>query len=442
MSRVNPWIVVGGGASGLASAFFLKQLGLDAVVVERDSAIGGRMGTVRLGDRLLDCGGKNIGRQYALFRRFAASLGTHPFEHFGLNSSQRVDGRIRTFDGGARWRTLAELVRGLPAKDVMTFGHLLCRAAWDNASGYLGSPYARTLGDRYDAFPLNRYFSRVFCQRILRPMTVRMNGAEPDEIYMGTLASNVRMLLDTYDQFSHGLAPLLRAFLWDYDVRLNTAVQALVVEHGRVTGVRTRHADGATTELRGAGVILATPAHASAALAEPVVPGLAAQLRTVSYYPVTLALAEYDRPVFSPTCRAFVFGESDALSNAGAYGINDLNLVRYTFSGRASRDNDTTDAGALVSLAEATLARHIPIDRRWRRRFVAKRFNPGLCAYTAYHGEFIDRLHTEAARVGGLYLTGDYLQGASIEACFRSASACAHHIVKQTLATCGRRTAA
>jgi len=274
-------------------------------------------------------------------------------------------------------------------------------------------------------------------------MTVRMNGAEPDEIYMGTLASNVRMLLDTYDQFSHGLAPLLRAFLWDYDVRLDTAVEALVVEHGRVTGVRTRHADGRTSELRGAGVILATPAHTTAALAEPVLPDLAAQLRSVSYYPVTLVLAEYDRPIFPSTCRAFVFGAHDALSNAGAYGINDLNLVRYTFSGRASRGvADAADADALVSLAETTLASHVPIDSRWRRRFVAKRFNPGLCAYTPQHGVFVDRLHREAGTVAGLHLTGDYIQGASIEACFRSASACARHIVNHTDAGRGRRTAA
>ena len=60
--------------------------------------------------------------------------------------------------------------------------------------------------------PLSRYFLREFCRRIIRPMTVRMNGAEPDEVYMGNLASNVRMLLDTYEQFKHGLAPLLNSF--------------------------------------------------------------------------------------------------------------------------------------------------------------------------------------------------------------------------------------
>src|SRR4029079_790886 len=143
MSSSAPWIIVGGGASGLASAFFLKQLGLDSIIVERRT-VGGGMGTFRLGDRMLDCGGKNIGRHYTLFRRFAASLGSHPLEHFGLNSSQVVGGEGRTFDGTARWRTMARLASGLSAKDIARFGRLLWRAKRDAAAGYLGSGYSRT----------------------------------------------------------------------------------------------------------------------------------------------------------------------------------------------------------------------------------------------------------------------------------------------------------
>jgi oxygen-dependent protoporphyrinogen oxidase len=432
MPQVDRWIIVGGGASGLASAYFLKQLGIDSVIVERDGAIGGRMSTVRLGDRVLDCGGKNIGRQYTLFREFAASLGTHPLEPFGLNSSQAVNDRVTTFDGGARWRTMAGLAQGLPVRDVIRFGHLLWRVKRDRTSGYLGSSYARALARRYDARPVNRYFSPAFCDRFVRPMTVRMNGAEPDEIYMGTLTSNVRMILDTYEQFTYGLAPLFSAFLAQHDVRLNTITEELLVEGDRVTGVQVRNADGTTSELHGTGVILATPAHAAAALTTPVLPALAEQLKSVAYYPVTLVLAEYDRPIFSSTVRAFVFGSGEALSNAGAYGVNDLNLVRYTFSGRPSRAiTDSTDEEALVARAEATLSKYVAVDGRWRRRFVAKRFNPGLCAYAPHHGTFIDRITREAQQVAGLYLAGDYIQGASIEACFRSAFACVHHLASQ-----------
>jgi oxygen-dependent protoporphyrinogen oxidase len=433
MSRRYPWIVVGGGASGLASAFFLRQLGLDSVVVEQGSAVGGRMGTVRLGNRSLDCGGKNIGRGYTLFRQFAASLGTHPLEHFGLNSSQVVDGHIATFDGSARWRTMAGLARGLSAKDAVRFGRLLWKVTSDESTGYLGSPYARALADRYGALRADEYFSPAFCQRFIRPMTVGMNGAEPDEAYVSNLPSNVRMILDTYEQFSNGLAPLLASFVQRYDVRLDTATEGLVVERGRVTGVQVRDGDGRTGELRGAGVILATPANAAAALTEPVLPGLAAELRSVAYYPVTLVLAEYDRPVFSSAVRALVFGRDEVISNAGAYGIDDLHLVRYTFSGRASRRwiTDRTSPCELLARAEAALARHIQFNPEGRRRFVATHFRTGLCAYTPAHGRFVGRVSEELGQVDGLHLTGDYMQGASIEACFRSASACAERIARR-----------
>ena len=432
----NRWIVVGGGASGLAVAFFLKQRGFDPVIVERDSVIGGRMATVQLGDRSLDCGGKNIGRGYTLFRRFADSLGAHPFEYFGLNSSQAIDGRVRTLEAGSRWRSMAELARGLAARDVVRFGRLLWNVKSDEATGYLGSPLARALGNQYDGRPASHYFSPEFCRRILRPMSVRMNGAEPDEIYMGNLTSNVRMLLDTYEQLTHGLAPLLSAFLERYEVRLNTATEGLLVKGGRIIGVRVRYPDGQRADLHGAGVIVATPAPVAAGFAEPILPDLARRLRSIAYYPVSLVIAEYDRPIFSPAVRAFVFDSDQPVSNAGAYGVNDLHLVRYTFSGRAARRHgpDVTDPEALLAGGETALARYVPVPRNSRRRFVARHFSPGLCAYAPHHAQVIDGVQRELNKVAGLYLTGDYMQGASIEACFRAASACVHQLAHHSAA--------
>jgi protoporphyrinogen/coproporphyrinogen III oxidase len=430
MAHQEPWIVVGGGASGLAAAYFLEQRGLRPVIVERDAALGGRMGTVQLGDRTLDCGGKNIGRRYRLFREFVSALGPFSFEYFGLNSSQVIDGRVKTFEGSARWRSLTDLARGLSPKDVVRFARLVWRVKRDEATGYLGSAYSRDLGRRYDEAPASRYFSPEFCRRILRPMSVRMNGAEPDEVFIGNLTSNVRMILDTYEQLVDGLAPLLSACRERYDVRLRTATEGLLVENGRVAGVRIRRDDGAAAELRGAGVILATPASIAATLIEPVLPSVARGLRSIAYYPVSLVIAEYEKPVFSHGARAFVFDSEEAVSNAGAYGVNDLHLVRYTFSGRTSRHfaSDFTDPEALLRMGEAALSRHVRFDGNRRRRFVARRFSPGLCAYAPHHAQLMDGIHQELGRLAGLHLTGDYVQGASIEACFRSASACVSHL--------------
>jgi oxygen-dependent protoporphyrinogen oxidase len=431
MSHTDRWIIVGGGASGLAAAFFLKQRGICSEIVERESSVGGRMSSVELGGRMLDCGGKNIGRQYKLFRQFAASLGDHPFEYFGLNSSQIVDGKLTTFDATARWQSFADVARGVSWRDAVRFAGILARMKAREGNGYLGSAYSRTMARRYDRLPVSSYFSDEFCRRIIRPMTVRMNGAEPDEVYVGNLASNARMLLDTYEQFKHGMAPLLNSFVNCYPVHLNTSTEALLVTGRRVTGVRVRYADGRTAELHGAGVILATPSPVAADLVEPVLPAAAERLRSIRYYPVGLVLAEYQKPVFTADVRALVFDPAYACSNAGAYGVNDRHIVRYTFSGRTARRHlESRNAESLLILGEAALARHIPFDPRSRLRFAAKRFAQGLCAYTSHHAAFVGDLHRDLSKTAGLYLTGDYMQGASIEACFRAASACVNQLAR------------
>ncbi len=428
--RKDKWIVIGGGASGLATSFFLKQHGIDSEIVESESAIGGRMGCVKLGNRQLDCGGKNIGRGYTLFRQFAAGLGPHPFENFGLNSSQARNGRLVTFDAQRRWRSLLDLAGGISPLDMARFARMLRRVHSDEDNGYLGSSFFNSLEERHGHRPVSEYFGREFCRRIIRPMSVRMNGAEPDEIHLGNLGSNFRMVMDTYEQLRDGLAPLLRDFENGYSVRLNTRCQSLVLRNGRVAGVRVTNDSGATGELACSGVVMATPAPVSARLVESILPDLARRLHSVAYYPVMLVLAEYRRPIFSSRVRAVVFDEQDPLSNAGAYGLNDLHVVRYTFSGRTARRYFADSVGGedLLRIGEAALNRYIPVSEREREAFAVRRFDLGLCAYTSSHSNFLDAVGRELRKVSGLYVTGDYMQGASIEACFRSAKACVHRL--------------
>jgi len=423
VSAGRTFAVVGGGVSGIAAAWFLDRRGFDVEVIEREGSLGGRIGSCRLGDRWLDFGGKNIGRRYHRFRRFTASLGDNPYEYFGINSSQVRDGKIVTFDSNRRWRSMFELLRHCSAGDVARFARLLLRVKWSEDNGYLGSDYFNALGRRLDARPASAYFSSEFARRVLRPMTVRMNGAEPDEVYMGNLGSNIRMVLDSFDQLERGMNRVLDQFGRAFTVRLGERVDSLLVHDGRAVGLRVTGAAGETEERRYRGVVLATPAPIAASLVEPVAPELAHRLRAVSYYPVALVLAQYDRPVFSPEVRALVFDAGEVLSNAGSYGAGDLDLVRYTFSGKAARAflAGESDEEAWLERGEQALGRYIPVDRRERRDFVARRFDLGLCAYTPDCGRFAAGLEEGLRGLSGLYLTGDYLRGSSIEACFRAA---------------------
>jgi oxygen-dependent protoporphyrinogen oxidase len=206
-------------------------------------------------------------------------------------------------------------------------------------------------------------------------------------------------------------------------VSVKGTVTRLLVEHGRVGGVEVASSTGDLDREMFDGVVVATHAHAAAALLEPAVPRAASLLREIRYFPLLVLLVKYERPVFDSRVRAFVFGPEKALSNAGAYGTGDLNIVRYTFSGRKARAliEHETDPERLATIAEAALAPHAQIVGNPRRAMLAHRFLPGLCAYHEDQAHFLNGLKAASASMQGLHLAGDYLRGCSIEACFAAA---------------------
>ncbi len=415
--------VIGGGISGIAATFYLRQYGFKPLLIEKDSLLGGRLGLATLGDKHIEMGGKNIGRRYAEFRKFAASLGHDRYEFFGINSSRVSNGKLLTVKSEDRLGAFKAIASRHSAKDVWRFGRLYLRVAREEQSGFLNSKFFNKLSKKHQDAPLSQIFSQRFCQDIIRAMVVRMNGAEPDETHIGNFGSNLRMLTDSYDQLSDGMQPLLNSFSDHFDGQLGAKVTRIAVDKRRTKGVYISDAEGQERRLDCDAVIMAVPAHTAANLLAPHAKQSADALRTVKYLPVGVIVAEYKRDVFPPDIRALVFGSDSPLSNAGAYGVNSLNVVRYTFSGRASRSYLYGKATPedLLEIGELALARHFPVSRQDRINVVSRTFNPGLCAYTVNQSHFVNRLKSGLAHLQGTYLTGDYLMGTSIEACFRSA---------------------
>jgi oxygen-dependent protoporphyrinogen oxidase len=423
--------VVGGGISGIAAAHFLRLRHFDVEIIEKDDSLGGRVGSARLGNRTIDLGGKNIGHKYAVFRAFAESLGHCDYEPFGINTSRVRQGRIVTLDSSRRWRSTIHFLRDCPKADVLRFAHLCAHVLLRDRNRYLGSPFFNSLARRLDDVPLGQRFSPHFRNAVLRPMSVRMNGAEPDEVYAGNIGTNLGMWLDSYDQLRGGMAGLLSDFARRIPVRLSSRVDALIVRNGRIAGLCVTDSDGKTLTRHCDAVVLATPATVSARLIRDASPKTAALLDEVRYFPVAVLVAEYEREIFSETVRALTFGPEEPLSNAGAYGIDDRHIVRYTFSGRAARPliEQGVPAEALLDTAESILDRHIGVRRHERRAFVARTFDPGLTAYAPHHDRVLEAIDAVPRSIEGLHLTGDYVRGASIEACLRAARETAAQIV-------------
>ncbi|MDX6720379.1 MAG: protoporphyrinogen/coproporphyrinogen oxidase [Solirubrobacteraceae bacterium] len=425
--------VVGSGISGLAAAFALENAGYDVDLIEREDRLGGRFGVATLGERPVMMGGKNIGRKYSSFRAFTSALGSHPYEEFGINSSRVKDGQVQTFDSSRVAKSLRNVFKAGSPRDLGRVAGLAMRVKADDANRFLDSPLFTRLADRNDDAPLSAHFGPDITRYLLRPMTVRMNGAEPDEVYLGTLGTNLALILDTFDQLVRGIQPVLDAMARRVTVRLGSHVEGLIVEDGRVAGLRIAQ-NGSPTAERYDGVVVAAPALAAADVLRSELPELSRRLGEVRYFPTTVALVEYDRPVFTPEVRAIAMDDGPC-SNAGAYGQEDRHIVRYTFSGRQARTPEPSQdqIEEWIGVGEERLHSHVPTSRRARRvRSVNRHWARGYCGYLPFHGAFLSAVRGEVAAVSGLELSGDYLLGVSIEACFRSGEQAAARLAQQT----------
>ena len=414
--------VVGGGISGIATAYFLTKLGYSVEIIESESSLGGRVGCDYIGDRKIEFGGKNIGRNYPRFRKFVSDMGDFPYEFFGINTSSSIKGKKKVLDSEKPISTLFNIISMTGFRDFSKMAGMIRAIKSNPDNGYLRGPYFKKLAKTKDDKAITDHFGQGFCDNIIRPLTIRMNGCEPENYYLGNFGSNLKMIVDKYDQLEDGVYQVIEKFTEKVSVRTSTQVTGLQIQDNKVIGVIAEH-NGNSQQLPYDAVVLCTPAPVSARITEKAAPTLTKLLSKINYNPVAIVVAKYKRDIFDFDVRAQVFGPEYALSNAGAYGINDRDIVRYTFSGTTANNfiNEQSDPNDILALGEQTLNPHIPVDKSERAGFVYRFFRAGLCAYAPHHADLVDEMLSVSGQIQGLGLSGDYMRGAAIEACFYSA---------------------
>ena len=431
---MNRVAVIGAGISGIAATFYLQRHNVDVDLYESCDRIGGRIGSECIEGRCLDFGGKNIGRKYSRFREFVSELGGMNFEYFGFNTSQVINGKVVRLN-----KEKERLYNVLRVLSLAGFGGtvrllpLLQAVHKDYEQGFLNTPYFNAIADRFDSEPLDSFFPKSCADHLIRPVTVRMNGAEPEECYPGNFGSNLALVLDSYEQLKQGMQVMLDRFQANAkSVKLFTGHQVKAVERSKSTIMLHYTAGGKDSTAEYNKVIIALPAIQAASLFRDTLPDLSAILGKVRYYPVAVAIVKYGDNVFPDMQRAMVFDQSTPLSNAGAYGIHDLDIVRYTFSGKTARSLITHESfpEEVVSLGEKIIEPYFNIRQNSRQDFIYKYISPGLCAYSPCHYRMLEKLDDHVRVLRGLFFTGDYRRGASLEACFRAAAESVEQLIQ------------
>jgi oxygen-dependent protoporphyrinogen oxidase len=414
--------VVGSGISGIAAAYFLLKQGYVVDIIESSDCLGGRIGSAKLGNKRIDFGGKNIGYNYKLFREFVSDQGKFNYEYFGVNTSKVVSNKIVPINREKNLNSLINILKLANPIDLIKLFYLARRIKNNSEEGFLNSPFYNKLSVKLDHKNLSNYFSSRCCDNIIRPMTVRMNGSEPNECFIGNFGSNVSTAFDKYDQISEGMGSVIDCFASKVFVRLSTKVNSLIVQNEEIKGIDVTDASGNRSSLSYDKVIVSIPAYAASDVVKSSIPRVCEYLNNIRYNPVSIMIAKYDKPVFNSDIRAIVFDNNCPLSNAGAYGSQDLDLVRYTFSGIAAREkiNKNSSKEDLLEIIERVMPVSFNIKNNKTSDQIYRHFDKGLCSYSPYHHRNINHINEAVLKIKGLALTGDYFYGASIEACFKS----------------------
>jgi oxygen-dependent protoporphyrinogen oxidase len=460
----RPCVVVGGGVSGLVSAWRLQRAGKPVVLLEAGDGVGGAMRSMRADGCLLEQGPFNVMVRDASFRELLSTLEAEAglevvkadpkaakrylYRHGGIHAvPTNPVGFLTTplLSKSAALRAMRGLLissRGR-AEDCTLEEFAQRRFGSEIADTFLSAVVAGILaGDisklsAYDAFPVLREFDQQSFSplgRTLRRMPSIMRKArDPEQKRWKGLVS--------FGDGLGGLAEILAKPLGD-DARIECRVQRLLFD-GEIW--RIEYAAGgegsAAKVIETPQLILATPAGETAGLIGPHAPSIADELRGVESASLTVLNLIYRRDAIGHPLDGFGFlvprNEPDyplmgvlfADSAFPHHAPPDKRVLRAFLGGTRTPNvlelsDDELLARTLPALRETLAVKGEPLAVH------ACRYPDAIPQYYIGHAAKVARIRAAAAPLKGLTLVGNYLDGVSINDCVKTATQAANELIQ------------
>ena len=439
-------IVVGGGISGLACAWWLQRRGVRVRLLEAAVRAGGCIGTTRAHGCLFESGPNSI-------------LDTSPLISRLLGEAAVVAERLEA-NPAARNRFVlkhGELLP-VPLSPAAFFAtplfsaraklRLLCEPFIARAGAASEETVAdfvrRRLGGEFLDYAINPFVGGVYAGRpeqlSLRAAFPRLYELEQQygSLIRGQLFGARRRARDAQKSkhaaamfsFRDGMATLTGAIARGLaNVELGCAVDA--VSRDGAAYVVTATCGGESRSYRARAVVLAVPAYAAAPLAAPIAPAAAAALQAIPYPPVAVVCSAYSRGairhpldgfgVLAPECEGRQVLGTIFSSTLFEGRAPDGKVLLTTFvGGMRQPDLARLDEPALAelvgrelgSLLGATAAPDFVQIRRWAN---------AIPQYTPGHSARMRAIDAAERAQGGLYFCANYRGGVSVGDCVASA---------------------
>jgi oxygen-dependent protoporphyrinogen oxidase len=447
-------VVVGGGISGLAAAWWLEQTGLQVVLLEAAARAGGTIGTAREQGCLVEAGPNSALETSPLVVRLIEATGI---------AAQRIDAapaaRKRYVLHGGRLIALPLSLPALLATPLFSLGAKLA---------LLREPFLR----RGPAGPeesvaqfVRRRLGQEFLDCAVDPFVAGVYAGDPERLSLGAAFPRLHALEQRYGSLIRGQILGRReraratersrqaAPMFSFRDGMQTLPEALAARLGRVRLAcraisLARDSDGgwivsaqapdSVAPLRARAVVLAVPAYEAVSLVRGFAPEAAEALARIVYAPVAVVASAYAREalahpldgfgflvpakerrhilgcIFSSTLFESRAPAGTALLTSFVGGMRHPELVRETDEAIAALVR--SELGALLG------ARGAP---RWVKIRSRERAIP---QYTLGHTARIDALERAEAAHDGLFFCANYRGGIAVSDCIKSGHAVAGRI--------------
>ncbi len=454
MNRQNcEYVVIGGGVSGLATAWYLRKAGRDVRLLEKNPAVGGCMRTLCREGFLLEQGPFNVLVRDPAFEQLLDDLGdgieVEPAEPDATMRYLYLGGRLvplpsgpaslvtsRFLSASGKMRLLAEpICARRPKSDDPTIGDFATRHfGAEFAQNVLGALVTGVFGGDVDrlslkaCFPsiakLDREHRSLFLHGLSVPFRRIGKPKKPRPRWKG-LINFVGGLGTVSDAIARGLGDVV-----------TTNCEVTSVEHRGDGYCVAYSASGVSRSLDTRHVVLATPIGQATGFLETMAdePGgkIAESLASVESVPLVVLNLGFRREDIGHALKGFGFlvpPKEEGLSFLGvlwassifpSHAPPDRHLLRVFVGGAkrpelAQKNDDELVALAMDELRDLLELRGDPVlVNSCRHANAVPQYYPG-------HTELVRCLRAQLSSIPKLHLVGNYLEGVSINDCVRQA---------------------
>lgn len=432
--------VIGGGISGLATAFDLKRRGREVLVLERQVRPGGNARSEHFDGFLMEQGPSTIGARSDAANQISAVLGLE---------AQRCDlgegVRRRYLVGGGKLQGISVHPLGFFLSNYLSLGdraRLMAEIAIPPRCGTL-------TGEESVADYCTRRFGRGFAERVMDPLVGGLYGGRAKELSMSAVFPKLLEMEQRYGSVTRGVLaqrrktkmPGRRLFSWREGVGALPRALARKLGDAVRTGVTVRRIrrqangfvidTGRTGDIHAEAIVIATQPHVASGLLDGVDNIAAEAAAAIDAPPLAVVFLGYRRSQVDHPLDGLGYLAAEAETKY----LNGAQFCSTMFPGRAP-DGFIAVAGyaggarnpELGCLPEDDL---ISLVKEEFRDLLGAKGEPsvakvrhwpqGIPQYRLGHGEKIARIKSACDRSPGLFLTGNYFCGPAVSTCLKLA---------------------